>query len=169
MNQSHVRKTVYMSMFIALEVILTRFLSIHTPIVRIGFTFLPIAISAIIFGPIYSGIAAALADIVGMMLFPTGGSFFPGFTLTAFLTGFIYGFFLYKKTIAFKQITIAVIVSAIVTLGLDTVWLWMITGQGILAILPVRIIKCVIMAPIQVTMIQVMWRYVIGRLDLNYI
>lgn len=169
MNQSHVRKTVYMSMFIALEVILTRFLSIHTPIVRIGFTFLPIAISAIMFGPIYSGIAAALADIVGMMLFPTGGSFFPGFTLTAFLTGFIYGFFLYKKTIAFKQITIAVIVSAIVTLGLDTVWLWMITGQGILAILPARIIKCVIMAPIQVTMIQVMWRYVIGRLNLNYI
>ncbi len=169
MNQSHVRKTVYMSMFIALEVILTRFLSIHTPIVRIGFTFLPIAISAIMFGPIYSGIAAALADIVGMMLFPTGGSFFPGFTLTAFLIGYIYGFFLYKKTIAFKQITIAVIVSTIVTLGLDTVWIWIITGQGILAILPARIIKCIIMAPIQVTMIQVMWRYVIGRLNLNYI
>jgi len=156
-------------MFIALEVILTRFLSIHTPIVRIGFTFLPIAISAIMFGPIYSGIAAALADIVGMMLFPTGGSFFPGFTLTAFLIGYIYGFFLYKKTIAFKQITIAVIVSTIVTLGLDTVWIWIITGQGILAILPARIIKCIIMAPIQVTMIQVMWRYVIGRLNLNYI
>ncbi len=170
MNQNHVKKTVYMSMFIALEVILTRFLSIQTPIVRIGFTFLPIAISAIMFGPVYSGIAASLADIIGMMLFPTGGSFFPGFTLTAFLTGYIYGVFLYKKTISLTQISLAVIFSTVVvTLVLDTLWLWMLTGQGILVVLPARIIKCVIMIPIQIIMIQAMWRYVIGRLNLNYI
>jgi ECF transporter S component (folate family) len=170
MNQSHSKKIVYMSMFITLEVILTRFLSIQTPIVRIGFTFIPIAISAIMFGPIPSGISAALADIVGMMLFSTGGSFFPGFTLTAFLTGVIYGIFLYKKTISPIQIILAVITSTVVvTLGLDTLWLWMLTGKGVHVILPARIIKCVIMAPIQVIMIQMMWRLVIGRLDLNYL
>ncbi len=166
---NHVKKTVYMSMFIAIEVILTRFLSIHTPIVRIGFTFLPIAVSAMMFGPVYSGIAAAMADLTGMMLFPTGGSYFPGFTLTAFLTGFIYGVFLYKKNISLTQIILAVIASTVISLGLDTVWLWIITGQGILAILPVRIVKSVIMAPVQVIMIQIMWRYIMSHLDLNYI
>ena len=159
----------YMSLFIALEVILTRFLAIQTPIVRISFTFLPIALSAMLFGPLFGGIAAALADLVGMMLFPSG-PFFPGFTLTAFLTGVIYGLFLYKKPATLVQISLAVIVvTVVITLGLDTVWLWLITGQGIWAILPVRIIKALIMAPIQVAVIQAMRRYVIGRLAVNYL
>lgn len=166
MNQSYVKKIVYMSMFIALEVILTRFLSIQTPIVRVGFTFLPIAISSIMFGPMYSGTAAALADVIGMMIFSSGGSFFPGFTLSAFLAGFIYGMFLYKKTVSLIRISIAVIVTTIVvTIVLDTLWLWMITGQGIMAILPARLFKCIIMIPIQITMLQTMQRYMLGCLN----
>lgn len=165
----NLRVMVLMSLFLALEVILTRFLSIQTPIVRIGFTFLPIAVSAIMFGPVYSGICAALADVVGMMLFPSGG-YFPGFTLTAFLTGAIYGIFLYKKPVSWVRITLAAVaVTLTVTLGLDTLWLWMITGQGILAILPARIIKCIIMLPIQVFMIQVIWHYAIAHLDLRFV
>ena len=122
-----------------------------------------------LFGPLFGGIAAALADLVGMMLFPSG-PFFPGFTLTAFMTGAIYGLFLYKKPATLVQISLAVIVvTVVITLGLDTVWLWLITGQGIWAILPVRIIKALIMAPIQVAVIQAMRRYVIGRLAMNYL
>ncbi len=169
MNQSYMKTITYMGLFIALEVILTRFLAIQTPIVRISFTFLPIALSAMLFGPLFGGIAAALADLVGMMLFPSG-PFFPGFTLTAFMTGAIYGLFLYKKPATLVQISLAVIVvTVVITLGLDTVWLWLITGQGIWAILPVRIIKALIMAPIQVVVIQAMRRYVIGRLAINYL
>lgn len=169
MNQNYMKTITYMGLFIALEVILTRFLAIQTPIVRISFTFLPIALSAMLFGPLFGGIAAALADLVGMMLFPSG-PFFPGFTLTAFLTGATYGLFLYKKPATLVQISLAVIVvTVVITLGLDTVWLWLITGQGIWAILPVRIIKALIMAPIQVTVIQAMRRYVIGRLAVNYL
>jgi ECF transporter S component (folate family) len=169
MNQNYMKTITYMGLFIALEVILTRFLAIQTPIVRISFTFLPIALSAMLFGPLFGGIAAALADLVGMMLFPSG-PFFPGFTLTAFMTGAIYGLFLYKKPATLVQISLAVIVvTVVITLGLDTVWLWLITGQGIWAILPVRIIKALIMAPIQVAVIQAMRRYVIGRLAMNYL
>ena len=169
MNQNYMKTITYMGLFIALEVILTRFLAIQTPIVRISFTFLPIALSAMLFGPLFGGIAAALADLVGMMLFPSG-PFFPGFTLTAFLTGATYGLFLYKKPATLVQISLAVIVvTVVITLGLDTVWLWLITGQGIWAILPVRIIKALIMARIQVTVIQAMRRYVIGRLAVNYL
>lgn len=170
MNQINIKTISYMGMFIALEVILTRFLSIQIPIVRIGFTFLPIAISAMMFGPLFSGIAAALADIAGMMLFPAGGAYFPGFTLTAFLSGVLYGIILHKKPVSLVRISLAVIaVTIVANLGLDTLWIWSITGQGILAILPARIIKLLIMAPIQVIMIQGMWRYVISRLGMNYL
>lgn len=169
MKDNHIKTIAFMGIFVALEIILTRFLSIQTPIVRIGFTFLPIAMSAIMFGPLFSGVAAALADIMGMMLFPSG-MYFPGFTFTTFLTGIIYGSFLYKRPLSFALICFSVITAMfVVTLGLDTLWIYMITGQAFLAILPARIFKCIIMAPIQVLMIQVVWRYVIGQLDSSVI
>lgn len=165
----NIRKMVFLALFIALEVVLTRFLSIQTPIVRIGFTFLPIALSSMMFGPWFGGIAAALADILGMMIFPVGGAYFPGFTLTAFLTGTIYGIFLYKKPKNLFRISMAVIViSVIINLGLDTLWLWMITGKAIMVLLPARVIKCLIMIPMQIPMIHVVWHYTLGRLNFNY-
>lgn len=155
----NIKKIAFIGLFIAIEIILTRFLSIQTPIVRIGFTFLPIALSAIMFGPIFAGITAALADIVGMMLFPSG-AFFPGFTISALLTGFLYGWFLYRKTINIWRISLAVmIISVFVHLGLDTIWLWMLTSKGVIGLLPARIIKSLIMLPIQIMVIQVVWRY----------
>jgi len=161
-------KLVYMALFIALEVVLTRFLSIQTPIVRIGFTFLPIALSAMMFGPLFSGTVAALADVIGMILFSSGGAYFPGFTLTAFLSGTIYGLFLYKKPVTFFRILIPVTIIAIGgNLVLNSVWLWMITGKGFMAILPARIIKSFIMIPIEVVMIQAVWRYMGTHVKLN--
>lgn len=164
MKNIKAKELVYLSVFISMTVILTRFLSIQTPIVRIGFTFIPIAISAIMFGPIFSGICAGLADIIGMLLFPLG-AYFPGFTLTAFLSGVIYGVFLYNKNVNIYRISAAVIIiSVFVNLGLDTVWLWMITRKGIMAILPARVIKCLIMIPIQAVTIEALWRLGISRM-----
>lgn len=155
----NIKVMVFLAMFITMEVILTRFLSIQTPLVRIGFTFLPIALSAMMFGPVLAGLAAAAADLLGMILFPAG-AYFPGFTLTAFLTGATYGVFLHNKSQTLLRVGLsAVVVSMVINLGLDSVWLWMITGKGFLAILPARIIKCMIMLPIQVIVIQVVSNY----------
>ena len=95
MKNNNVRKLVEISLLIALEIILTRFCSINTAILRIGFGFLPIAIIGMMYGPVSAGLAYVIGDILGMMIFPSG-SFFPGFTLTAALTGAPYGVFLYK-------------------------------------------------------------------------
>lgn len=150
----NVKKLTVISMLIAVEIILTRFLAITTPIVRIGFGFLPTAVIAIMYGPVYAGLAAAIADIIGMILFPSG-AYFPGFTLTAFLTGVTYGIFLHNKKINIINISAAVIVIAIVlNLGLDTVWLQIITGKAYLALFPARIIKCIIVAPVQILLIS---------------
>lgn len=166
----NIKIIVSLSMFIAMEVILTRFLSIQTPIVRIGFSFIPIALSSMIFGPIFGGIAAALADIIGMMIFPSGGAYFPGFTFSAFLTGIIYGLFLYKKQKTLFQVSLAVIaVSLFVNLGLDTIWLWILTGKGLIALLTPRIVKALIMAPIQILMIKSLWSYLAGPLKGSYL
>ena len=82
-----------MGLLIALEIVLSRFLSINAWNIRIGFSFVPIAAAGMLLGPIPAGIVAAAADILGATLFPSG-PFFPGFTLTAFLTGTLLGVFL---------------------------------------------------------------------------
>ena len=53
-------------------------------------------LSAIILGPKYSTVLAGLADLIGALLFPFG-SFFIGYTISALLTGLVYGLFLYNK------------------------------------------------------------------------
>jgi ECF transporter S component (folate family) len=93
---SRTKTLVFVSLLIAMEVIFTRFLSVQTPILRIGFGFIPVAFAGIMFGPIIAGLTGAVADIIGVLLFPAG-SFFPGFTLSAFLGGAAYGVFLHKK------------------------------------------------------------------------
>ena len=96
----------------ALEIVLTQFISIETPIVRIGFGFLPIAIIGMLYGPWIAGMASAITDLIGTILFG-GGVFFPGFTLSAFIGGMIYGLVLYKKPKSLKRIILAIIMVAI--------------------------------------------------------
>ncbi|MEG0091942.1 MAG: folate family ECF transporter S component [Oscillospiraceae bacterium] len=153
-KKPNITRMVHIALLIALEITLSRFLGITTPIVKISFAFLPIAAVAILYGPFYSALAGALGDFVGALLFPVG-AYFPGFTLTAGLVGLVYGIFLYKKNNSYKYIlTAAVIVSVFLHLGLDTYWINVLTGKGFLAILPARILKCVIMIPVQTLAIK---------------
>ena len=168
MKNSNVKKLVEISLLIALEVILTRFCSIYTGILRIGFGFLPVAIIAMMYGPISAGVAYAIGDILGMMIFPSG-SYFPGFTLTAFLTGVIYGVVLYKHPKTWGRIILA---TCLVCLGmnlcLDTAWFHILMGQGYLALLPQRIFKAVVMIPIQTVLIGLVWKNIVLKVDKSY-
>lgn len=159
-----VRKLVQISLLVALQIILTRFCSIQTPIVRIGFGFVPVVIIATMYGPIYAGVSNGIADILGLMLFPSG-SFFPGFTLTAILAGVIYGVFLYNKPITWGRIIAAsVIINIVLNLGLNTYWLSIMMGKGFLALLPTRIVKELVMIPIKVVIIGIVWKSIIVKL-----
>ncbi len=163
MFRSNTQKLVVIAFLIAIEVILTRFCSIQTDILRIGFGFLPIAVAGIMFGPLWAGAAYAIGDILGMLIFPSG-AFFPGFTLTAFLTGCTYGLFLHKKMPSFKTIVVPVlIVCMVLNLFLDTLWLSILYGQGYLFIFPARIVKCALMMPIQLLLIKIVWQKCLAR------
>lgn len=163
------RNLVFVALLIALNLVLTRFFAIQTPIVRIGFGFIPIALSAMFFGPSIGGIVAALADILGMIIFPQG-AFFPGFTLTAFVGGFIYGTFLYNRSKSWKNILLACIaISIIVNLGLNTLWVSMITGNAFIAIIGPRVVKEIILIPIQTTLIQITWSHMGKYIQKNFL
>lgn len=95
------------AMLISLSVILGYFSIQATESIRISFTFIPIAIVGYLYGPIVGGIAGGTVDLINFMIKP-GGSFTPGITLCAILTGFVYGLFLYRKNIKVTTIALAV-------------------------------------------------------------
>ena len=154
------RSVLLVGLFIAFEIILTRFFSIEYSILRISFELIPIAISAILFGPITAGVAAAVADVLGMFIFPKG-AYFPGFTLSAFISGYLFGIFLYKKKISlFKVFLASLSVILVVELLLKTVWLTITTQNAAMAILPVRLIKSAVFLPVLSLSVYLVWKSV---------
>lgn len=145
------------SLLIALEVVLSRFLSISAWNTKIGFAFVPVVLAALLLGPLWAGIVGALADFLGALLFPIG-AYFPGFTLTAFLMGLCYGLFLYKKQ-GFGRIAAAVAVhQLLLSLLLNTLWISLLYGSPYAPLLLSRLPQCAILAAVQLALIPVLLR-----------
>jgi ECF transporter S component (folate family) len=149
------RTIIHVSLLIALEVVLSRFCSIATPVMKIGFGFVPVAVCGMMYGPAWAAIAGALADITGASLFPVG-PFFPGFTVSAALTGAVFGLFLRKQQGNWLQLAGAVGVNCLgVSLLLSTFWLTIITSSSFWALLPTRVIQNIIMIPVQFIVLRI--------------
>ncbi len=146
------RTIVYLAVLVALEIVLNRFLSINTPVVKIGFAFVPIAVAGLLFGPIPAAIVAALADVLGAVLFPTG-TIFLGITLTAFLKGINWGLFLNKKQ-SILNIVLAVLVDQIVlSYFLNSFWLSILMGAPYASLLATRIVQTAILIPVELVVV----------------
>lgn len=150
-----VRALTALGLLVAVEIVLSRFCSISAWNMKIGFGFLPVAVAAVMYGPLSAGIVAALGDFIGAILFPIG-PYFPGFTLTAFLTGLIFGLFLYKKQSASRIFGAVIVNQLILSLLLNTLWISVLYGSPFHTLLPVRITQCAILGPVQFVVIGVM-------------
>ena len=96
-TKKRIRFLACIAMLSAMQVVLSRFLSIQTPVVKIGFGFVPVMFAGALYGAGGGALAGALSDVVGALLFPSG-SYFPGYTLTAALSGAVYGWMLGLNT-----------------------------------------------------------------------
>jgi len=167
-KKTDLRKYVFLGLLLAIEIILTRFCSVTTPIVRIGFGFVPIAVAAYLYGPMTAGLTYAAGDFIGAMLFPVG-AFFPGFTLTAFCTGLAFGLLLHDhKFSLLRTITAALGVSVGFNWFLDTLWVCMLAGSvqwdAYTGMLITRIFKPLFMFPVQFIVIRLVVTSPITRL-----
>ncbi len=157
-----IKRVTVLGLFIACEVVLSRFLSINIPpvepLIKINLAFVPVVAAALLYGPLWAGASAALADVIGALLFPVG-AYFPGFTLTAFVNGVVFGLFLYNKKYRFTNALAAAAVEC--TLGsmvLDTLWLYVIMGQSAAAMIPARIVKALVMVAVQSLLIGLVYK-----------
>ena len=90
------KNLVLVAMLMSLAVV-TSFLNVQlTQALRLSFSFLFIALIAVKFGPFIAGAAGGIVDVIQFLVKPTG-PYQPLLTLTAVLTGVIYGLFLYRN------------------------------------------------------------------------
>lgn len=139
------------AMLVALYTILSIFTIKLSTTWEIGFAYLALAVCGMLYGPVVSGIAGAVGDTLGFIVSPNG-SFFPGFTLSAFIMGFIYGLILYKRPVSLRRVLfVQLIVMVVCSLILTPMWLNMMYGTSLIA-LP-RIIRNVILYPVNTALI----------------
>lgn len=141
---------VLVALFIAIYGVLSLLRIYIIPELRISLTFMPVAWASMLFGPLAGGITGAIGDIIGWAINPVG-PFFPGFTVSGFVTGIIYGLFFYKKEITWKRVIFAAVTMIfVVEVGLNSIWLNILTGNAYKALIVARLIKALITTPIQV-------------------
>ncbi len=153
MKKMNARMIAYLGVLVAAEIVLSRFLSINAWNIKIGFNFVPIVIAAMLFGPLPAAAVAAMGDFLGAVLFPIG-PYFPGFTLTAFCTGLVFGLFLHEKRTPGRVLAAVAINQLVFSLLLNSLWISILYGSPFLPLLSTRIIQCAVLAPVQFVMIM---------------
>ncbi len=149
-----------LALLCAMQIVFARFLVI--PIgtsMRFSLSFIPVVIAARRYG-IRGGVTVyGLGDFLGAIIFPTGGAFQVGFTLTAVLSGFIFGFFLGDKSPVRTKVNIpeavrivgAVLSSQVIcSLFLNSFWLSFYYGMPFLAQLLTRVPQILIIGSLQI-------------------
>ena len=142
-----------LGVLLAMEVVLTRFLSFSTWNTRIGFGFVPVVLTAMLFGAVPAAVLAALGDFLGAVLFPIG-PYFPGFTLTAALTGLTFGALLHKKSSVVNTVAAVLIVQLVLGLLLNTYWIHVLYKSPFLPLLATRVTQSAILSAVQLVTIR---------------
>ncbi len=139
-----------LALMVALNIVLGRLLSISTPITRISFSFLPVALGAMILGPLGGALVGGLGDLLGALIFPTG-PYFPGYTFTAALSGAVFGLFLIRTPYRFRFTLIPVAFNQIFcSLLMNSLWICLLTPQKSFGVIVLsRAVQCVLMAAVQ--------------------
>ena len=161
-----------LGLLLALKIILGRYLAIDFTIVRISFAFVVNALIGYLFGPWVGAGMGAIGDILGYFGFPQTYAYFPGYTLSAAISGFVYGYFLYYKkwptssSLKFHiRLILAVsIVAIFCNLILGTIWTSMVIGKSFMVLLKPRMLKNILLIPVESSVQMGKFNYLGGHL-----
>lgn len=162
------KKIILSGLLLSLLIVFDRFISIKTLYLQISFTFLPIALSAIILGPKYSTLIATLGDLIGSLLWPFG-EYFIGFTLIDALVGFTFGILLYNKNegdfFEGKNLLIRLCISSaiilwVIELPCMSFMLSLLYGNAFWIVLTSRLTTKLVMFPIQIIILFSLSKYI---------
>lgn len=156
-TRKNTTKLVVFALLIALQIVLSRWLSINLQFLKIGFSFVPIMFAGYLYGASGGVIVAVVSDLIGAITINTQGAFFPGFTVSAALVGFIYGLSL-KNVTTGKIIAGVIIKELLCSLLLNTCWLSIMYHSSFTALLATRIWQVLVMICVEIGFAEIIFR-----------
>lgn len=152
-----VKSLVLLGLMVALNVVLGRLSIQFTPEVRISVLgFIPIAMAGMLMGPLYGGLVGAAGDVLNYVLFThVYGGYFPGYTITALISGLWYGAVLHEKKVSWARAIVCIVPVIIIgEMGLNSVWTYMLYSKTFWAKLPLRLLTNAIECPIKIVLLM---------------
>lgn len=136
----NIRSLSVCAMMLALRVVLgifTNFTLAVIPFVKIGFSFIPVAVTAYLCGPVCAAIVSGAGDVLSIVFAnPTAFSLNPGITLCCVVEGILYGVVLYRSSLRLRDVILAEgLVLALCRLPLNTLFLSALMGMDYLTLL----------------------------------
>jgi len=156
------REITLMGMFVALNVVMAEVLKIviipNVLVLSLGFV--PLALSGMLFGLVPTVTVAVVADIIGALLF-SSGSFYFGYTLTAFMTGLFFSLFLHRKNLRIHHVILCQLaVSLICYAFLNSFWaLNWVTKTAAAEYIGVRLLAQLGAFPVYTLILLILRRY----------
>ena len=152
------RKLAISALLLTADIILTRLIAFNTPVMKIGLGFTAVALCAMIYGPWWTALVAAMGDLLGSLLFPTG-AYFPGFTLTAACTGLIFGLCLYRRDLHwYRPVLAAALNTLLISYTANTLIICFISGAPVKAMFAARLVQLAVMLPLQIVVLTWLMR-----------
>ena len=152
----NIRVLAFAGMVTALAIILESFpIYLLGQSLKIYFSFVVVSLGCACYGPLVGMGVGAVIDTLGFLLSSYGEPYFPGYLITAMLSGLIYGVMLYQRKPTIPRL---IVTRLLINYGsnvlLGSVWKAMLYGKGYLYYLSTGMVKNTIMIPIEVAL---MW------------
>lgn len=132
---------------------------------KIYFSFLVISLGCYVYGPAVGILVGFANDTLGFLISSFGEPYFPGYLITAMLSGLIYGTLLYRQRITVLRL---VVVRLVINYGsnvlLGSVWKAMLYGKGYYYYFTTGLAKNTIMLPIEVLLMVLMFQLALPAL-----
>jgi len=153
------KKLIILSLLTAISIILERLLGYNDKLISVSFSFLPVALAGMLFGPVSGAVVCAGADLLGAFLFPVGPLDLR-FTLIAAIKGGLYGILLFRPNpLRYHAIVAQILVTLVAHLTLNTLVISTIIGKGFFALLPLRLVKNILFFPVELISLFKMIEY----------
>lgn len=141
------------------------------PSLKIYFSYLVVSLGCMCYGPLVGMAVGGVIDSVGFLLAGYGEPYFPGYLITAILSGLIYGVMLYRRKPTVPRLLVTrFIINYGSNVLLGSVWKAMLYGKGYLYYVSTGLVKNTVLLPLEVFLTWMVLRAALSYgLDRKYI
>ena len=115
----NVKNLCMLSLLVAITALLSIFCTFRIgTVIKIPLKFISVFITGALYGPVFSGLVAAIGDLLNCFLAPSG-PFIPQITLIEFLSGMVFGLFFFHPSLSKKSYIVRTILCVLIQFLID--------------------------------------------------